>query len=32
MFEGLKAPLRLTMTKARTFANGKVLLCYVPSE
>jgi dihydrofolate reductase len=30
MFEGLERKLVLKRTKTRTFANGKVLLCYEP--
>jgi dihydrofolate reductase len=30
MFEGIKEPLTLKMTKSRTFNNGKVFLCYEP--
>jgi dihydrofolate reductase len=28
MFEGIKEPLNLKLTKTRTFGNGKVYLCY----
>jgi dihydrofolate reductase len=31
MFEGIKEPLNLKLTKTRTFANGKVYLCYEPA-
>lgn len=30
MFEGVVTPLALRLTRTRAFANGKVLLCYVP--
>ena len=30
MFEGIKEKLNLKLTKARTFGNGNVLLCYEP--
>ena len=32
MFDGLKDRLPLKLTKARTFRNGNVLLCYEPSK
>lgn len=32
MFEGLKERSSLKLTKTRTFANGKVLLCYEPMQ
>ena len=28
MFDGIKEPLNLKLTKTRTFGNGKVYLCY----
>jgi len=31
MFEGIQQMLTLTLTKTRTFKNGKVYLCYEPS-
>ncbi len=31
MFAGLPAPLPLTLTRSRTFANGKTFLCYRPA-
>ncbi len=31
MFEGIKEMLTLKLTKTRTFANGKVFLCYEPT-
>ena len=31
MFDGLKEKLNLKLTKSRTFANGKVFLCYEPA-
>jgi dihydrofolate reductase len=30
MFDGIKEMLTLKLTKTRTFANGKVFLCYEP--
>ena len=30
MFDGIKEPLTLKLTKTRTFGNGKVFLCYEP--
>ena len=30
MFENIKGKIALKLTKSRTFANGNVLLCYVP--
>jgi dihydrofolate reductase len=30
MFDGVKAKLRLKLTKSRTFGNGNVFLCYEP--
>ena len=30
MFDGIKDPLELKLTKTRTFCNGKVYLCYEP--
>jgi dihydrofolate reductase len=30
MFDGIKEPLNLRLTKTRIFANGKVYLCYEP--
>jgi hypothetical protein len=30
MFEGVKKKLVLKLTKTRTFANGRVFLCYEP--
>jgi dihydrofolate reductase len=30
MFDGINAPLNLKLAKTRTFANGKVYLCYEP--
>ncbi len=30
MFDGIKEPINLKVTKTRTFANGKVYLCYQP--
>jgi len=30
MFDGIKEPLTLKLTKTRTFGNGNVLLCYEP--
>ena len=30
MFEGIQEPLDLKLTRTRTFANGKVYLCYEP--
>jgi dihydrofolate reductase len=30
MFEGIKSPLPLKLTKTRSFKNGNVLLCYEP--
>ncbi len=32
MFEGVPQPVALTLTKTRTFANGNVLLCYMPKS
>ena len=32
MFDGVKKPLFLTLTRSRTFANGNVFLSYVPAE
>jgi dihydrofolate reductase len=32
MFDGIKEPLNLKLTKTRTFGNGKVYLCYEPAE
>jgi dihydrofolate reductase len=32
MFEGIPEKLPLKLTKTRTFANGNVLLCYVPGQ
>ena len=32
MFEGIKEKLTLKLTRTRTFGNGNVLLCYVPTE
>lgn len=32
MFDGIKEKLNLKLTKTRTFGNGKVLLCYEPTE
>ena len=32
MFDGIKEKLNLRLTKARTFGNGKVFLCYEPTE
>jgi dihydrofolate reductase len=31
MFDGVKGKLTLKLTKTRTFGNGNVLLCYVPT-
>ncbi len=31
MFETIKGKLTLTLTKTRTFANGRVMLCYEPA-
>jgi dihydrofolate reductase len=31
MFEGIAEKLSLKLTKARTFGNGNVLLCYEPA-
>ena len=31
MFDGIKDRLSMTLTKTRAFANGNVLLCYVPT-
>jgi dihydrofolate reductase len=31
MFDGIKAKLALQLTRTRTFANGNILLCYVPT-
>ena len=30
MFDGIREPLNLKLTKTRTFGNGKVYLCYEP--
>jgi dihydrofolate reductase len=32
LFDGLAEPLRLTLTSARTFRNGNVVLSYAPQE
>ena len=32
MFDGINKKLNLTLTKTRSFSNGNVLLCYVPTE
>jgi dihydrofolate reductase len=32
MFDGIREPLNLKLTKTRTFGNGKVYLCYEPAE
>jgi dihydrofolate reductase len=32
MFEGIREKLTLKLTSSRTFKNGKVFLCYAPSE
>jgi dihydrofolate reductase len=32
MFEGITKRLTLRLTKSRTFGNGNVFLCYVPTE
>jgi dihydrofolate reductase len=32
MFDGIREPLNLKLTKTRTFGNGKVYLCYEPEE
>lgn len=32
MFEGVKPPLPLKLTKTRAFKNGNVLLCYEPAD
>ncbi len=31
MFQGVKEPIRLKLTRSRTFRNGKVFLCYGPA-
>jgi dihydrofolate reductase len=31
MFDGIKEPLSLKLTRTRTFRNGKVFLCYEPT-
>jgi len=32
MFEGLREKLTLKLTSSRTFKNGKIFLCYAPSQ
>ena len=31
MFDGIREPLKLKLTKTRIFGNGKVYLCYEPA-
>jgi dihydrofolate reductase len=31
MFEGIREPLNLSLTRTRTFKNGKIFLCFVPA-
>jgi hypothetical protein len=31
MFDGMREQLNLTLTKTRTFKNGKIFLCFEPA-